>query len=88
MARISNKTIRTKMGMKRHIKSKTRTAIKMVWPCHANGGLQNGTHRGKGGGAAEQTTNGRMGLGTACKEETSRINDILIEITEGKKSCL
>jgi hypothetical protein len=87
MDRIRKIPIRIKMGMKRHITSKIRTAIEMVWLCHANGGLQNGTHRGKGG-TANQSTNGRMGLGMACKEETSRIKYILIKVAGGKKLCL
>jgi hypothetical protein len=33
-------------------------------------------------------TNGRMELGTACKEETSRMKKVLIESSEGRKSCL
>jgi hypothetical protein len=37
-------------------------------------GLQNGTHRGKGA-AADQLTRGRVGLGTACKEETTDYSD-------------
>jgi hypothetical protein len=40
MDRVINETIRTKMGMKKDILQET-TAIKMVQPCHANGGLQN-----------------------------------------------
>jgi hypothetical protein len=45
--------------------------------------LQNGTHRGKGG-TADQSTYGRMGLGAACKEETSRMN-VSIESSRGGK---
>jgi hypothetical protein len=37
--------------------------------------LQNGTHRGKGG-AADHSIHGRMGLRTACKEETSRMKNV------------
>jgi hypothetical protein len=44
------------------------------------------THRGKVG-AADQSTHGRMGLGTACKEETSRMN-ISIESSGRKILCL
>jgi hypothetical protein len=49
--------------------------------------LQNGTHRGKAG-TADQSVHGRMGLGTACKEETSRIKNVLIQSSGGKKLCL
>jgi hypothetical protein len=48
--------------------------------------LQNGTCREKGG-AADQSIHGRMGLGTAGKGETSRMN-VSIESFGGKKSCL
>jgi hypothetical protein len=42
MDRIKNETIRTKNGIEeRHIIGNKRTAIKMVRPRHANGGLQN-----------------------------------------------
>jgi hypothetical protein len=40
--------------------------------------LQNGSHRGKGV-AEDQSTHGRMGLGTVCKEETSRMKNVSIE---------
>jgi hypothetical protein len=40
MDRIRNETIRTKMGIKKDT-GNGRTAIKMVRPRHANGGLQN-----------------------------------------------
>jgi hypothetical protein len=50
------------------------------------GRLQNGTHRGKGA-AAEQSARGRMGLGPACKEETSRIKNVHIKISGGKRLC-
>jgi hypothetical protein len=45
--------------------------------------LHNGTHRGKAG-AADQSTQGRMGLGTARKEETSRVKNVSIESSGGK----
>jgi hypothetical protein len=41
-------------------------------------GLQNGTHKGTAG-ASDQSIHGRMGLGTACKEETLRMKNISIE---------
>jgi hypothetical protein len=70
MDRIINETIRTKSGIKkRHITGNKRTALKMVLPCHANVGPQNRTHMGKGG-IADQSIWGRMGLWTACKEDT------------------
>jgi hypothetical protein len=47
--------------------------------------FQNATHRGKGG-AADQILHGRMGLGTACKEE--RLKNISIESLERKKICV
>jgi hypothetical protein len=49
--------------------------------------LQNGTHREKGG-TADQSTHGKFGLGTVCKEETSRMRNVSIEIFRGKKLCL
>jgi hypothetical protein len=49
--------------------------------------LQNGTHRGKGG-AADQLILGRMGLTTACKEETLRMKNVSIESSGGKQLCL
>jgi hypothetical protein len=49
--------------------------------------LQNGTHRGKGGGA-DQSIHGRMGLWTACREETLMIKNVLIESSGGRKLCL
>jgi hypothetical protein len=45
--------------------------------------LQNGTHRGKGS-PAEQSAHGRMGLGIASKEETSRMKNISFENSGGK----
>jgi hypothetical protein len=36
-------------------------------------------------GAADQSTRGRMGLRTACKEETSRMKNI-IENSRGKRN--
>jgi hypothetical protein len=44
--------------------------------------LQNGTHRG------DQSIHGRMGLGTACKEETSRMKNVLILSSGGRKLCV
>jgi hypothetical protein len=49
--------------------------------------LQNGTHRRRGG-AADQSIHGRMGLGTACKEETLRMKNVSIVSSEGRKLCL
>jgi hypothetical protein len=46
--------------------------------------LQNGTHRGKGD-AADQSVHGRMGLGTACKDETLRMNNVSIVSSGGRK---
>jgi hypothetical protein len=48
--------------------------------------LQNGTHRGREA-AADQSTRGRMGLGTACKAETSRMKNVSIESSGGRKLC-
>jgi hypothetical protein len=71
----------------RHITGSRRTAIKMVRPRHGIaelvGRLHNGTHRGKGG-AADQSVHGRIGLGTVCKAETSRMKNVLIESSGGK----
>jgi hypothetical protein len=49
--------------------------------------LQNGTRRGKGD-AANQSIHGRIGLGIACKEETSRMKNISNESSGGKKLCV
>jgi hypothetical protein len=49
--------------------------------------LQNGIHKGRGD-TADQSIYERMGLGTACKGETSRMKDVSIEILGGKKLCL
>jgi hypothetical protein len=49
--------------------------------------LQNGTHRGKEG-AADQSIHGRMGLGTACKAETSRTKNVSIDSSGGKKKSI
>jgi hypothetical protein len=46
--------------------------------------FQNGTHRGKGG-TADQSIHGRMGLGTACKEETLRMRNVSIVSSGGRK---
>jgi hypothetical protein len=46
-------------------------------------GLQNGAHRGKGD-SADQSTHGRMMLGTACKAETSRMKCVSLE-SSGRK---
>jgi hypothetical protein len=56
-----NKTIRTKMGMKKAILQEIEEQL-----CQANGRLQNGTHKGKGS-TADHTTHKRLGLGTAYK---------------------
>jgi hypothetical protein len=45
--------------------------------------INTGTHKGKGD-SAHQSTHGRMKLGTASKEETSRLKDILIQSSRGK----
>jgi hypothetical protein len=49
--------------------------------------LQNGTHKGKGG-VADQSTHGRIGLGAAYKKETSRMKNVSVESSGGKKLCL
>jgi hypothetical protein len=49
--------------------------------------LHSGTRKGKGG-AADQSIHGRMVLGTACKEETSRMKNVSIEGSGGKKLYL
>jgi hypothetical protein len=46
--------------------------------------LQNGPHRGKGR-AANQSTYRRIGLGTACKKETTRMKNISITRSGEKK---
>jgi hypothetical protein len=74
----------------RHITGNRRGAIETVWgrSCEWRTaeflrGLQNGTHRGKEY-EEDQSTRGRMGLGTASKSETPRMN-ILIESSGGRK---
>jgi hypothetical protein len=47
--------------------------------------LQNGIQREKGG-AADQSACGRMELGTASKEETSRMMNVWIENSGGKNN--
>jgi hypothetical protein len=49
--------------------------------------LHNGTHKRKKG-AAVQSLHGRMGLGTACKEETLRKKDVSIVSSGGKNTSL
>jgi hypothetical protein len=78
------------MGMKKEISQDRRTAIKMVceWrTADLLDRLQNGTHRGNGG-EADQSTHGRTGKGTACKQEVSRMRNILIESSGVKKKSL
>jgi hypothetical protein len=41
MARDRNEIIATKLGIKEDILQEEKKAIKMVQPCHANGGLRN-----------------------------------------------
>jgi hypothetical protein len=57
------------------------------WTAELLDRLQYGTHRGKWG-AADQSTHGRMGLGTECKVKTSRMKNVLIKNSGGKKLCL
>jgi hypothetical protein len=71
-----------------YITRNRRTAIRMVCERTTAGlldRLQNGTHRGKGG-EADQSTHGRIGLGTACKEETSRMRNVSSERSGAKKN--
>jgi hypothetical protein len=49
--------------------------------------LQNGTHRGKGD-AVYQSIHGKMGLGTVCKEETLRMNNVSNQSSGGRKLSL
>jgi hypothetical protein len=72
MDRVRNEPIRTKNGNEeRHIIGNRRiavTATSCKWrTAELLDRLQNGIHRGNGG-AADQSTDGRMGLWTACKE--------------------
>jgi hypothetical protein len=91
MNKIRNETIWNKNGNEeRQVTGNERTAMKMERQCRDNGGLQkllvrlqNETHRGTVG-TAEQPTHGRMGLGTACKEEISRMQKISIDGSEGE----
>jgi hypothetical protein len=50
--------------------------------------LKNRNPRGKGGAADHQSTHGRMGLRTARKEETSRLENISIESSGRNKLYL
>jgi L-alanine-DL-glutamate epimerase-like enolase superfamily enzyme len=90
MDRIRNQTVRTKMGMKEDILREIEEHqlrwyghVMRMEDCRMLDRLQNRTHRGKGG-AADQSTHGRMGLRTACKEETLRVKNISIESSGGK----
>jgi hypothetical protein len=83
------------MGLKKGILQEIEEQqIKMVWPCHANGRLLNcwtGSRMEPTGGkegAADQSTHGRMALGKACKGETSRMTNVLIKSSGGRKLCL
>jgi hypothetical protein len=60
----------------------------MAWLCKRRTAvlidrLQNVTQKGKGG-TAGHSTHGKMGLWTACKEETLAMKNILIE-SSGRK---
>jgi hypothetical protein len=57
----------------------------MIRPLHAEllDMLQNATDRGNGG-ATDQSIHGSVGLGTACKEETSRMKNGSIKSSVGK----
>jgi hypothetical protein len=77
----------TKLGNEeRRITGKRGTAIKLARSRRAHGGLQHcwTGYRGEGG-ATHQAARGRMGFGTVCKAETSRVKNISIESSEGKK---
>jgi hypothetical protein len=82
--RIKNETIGTKVRMYKDILQVTEasnedgTGTLYEWKtAKLLEGLQNGFHRGKVG-AAHQSMHGRMGLTSACKEETSGIEGALI----------
>jgi hypothetical protein len=50
--------------------------------------LQNGTHKGKGG-VADKSTHGRLGLGTTCKAETSRMENASVKSSAGvEENCV
>jgi hypothetical protein len=61
----------------------------MVWLSHENGTaelldrLQNEKHKGKVD--ADQSTHGRTELGTECKEEISRLENVSTERSGGRK---
>jgi hypothetical protein len=84
MDRIRNETIKTKLGNEEgHITGNRRTATSCEWrTAELLDSLQNGTHRGNED-AADQSTRGRIGLGTACKAETSRMKNISVEDSGG-----
>jgi hypothetical protein len=77
--RIRCESIRIETGMKNDVLQKTEEQQLCKWrTAELLDRLQNGTHRGCVG-VADQSTHGRMGLGAACKAETSRLKNISIE---------
>jgi hypothetical protein len=75
-----NETIRTKMGMKKHIlqeiegqKIRRYGHIMRMEDCRIDGQVPEWNPQGV------QSTCGRMGLGTTCKAETSKMKNVSIE---------
>jgi hypothetical protein len=94
MCKIRNETIRIKMEVKKDMLKETEEQ-QVRWCCHSMRmedcriarQVAERTPQGKGG-AAEQPTHGRMGLGTASKAETSRLKNISIKISGGNELYL
>jgi hypothetical protein len=94
MDRIRNETIRTKMGMKKDILQEIEeqqlrwySHVMQMEDCRIPIQVADWNPHGKRG-AADQSRHGRMGLWAASKEETSRMKDVSIESSRGKKFCL
>jgi hypothetical protein len=86
----NNETIRTKIGLKKDILQEIEVQqlrwyghIMRMEDCKITRHAAEWNPQEKRG-AADQSIHGRMGLGTACKEETSRMKNVSIESSGGK----
>jgi hypothetical protein len=94
MDRFRNETIRTKMGMKKDIlqeieeqKLRCYGHVVRMEGCRIARQVAECNPQGKGG-AADHSIHGRMGLGTACKGETSWMKNVRIESSGRKRLYL
>jgi hypothetical protein len=80
--------IRTKMGMKRDIlqEKEQHSHVMRMEDCRTTRQVGEWNPQGRGG-EADQSARGRIGLGTARKEETSRMKHVSIESSGGKQLC-